>query len=99
MSETTFESLANITGHISSFTASANDGKLVQSSDDELNTEKTALAAYQLLTDATLLGKLTPEIQQDKLKRITVTFPNQFHVFTVSNDTIYGVERSTSALN
>jgi hypothetical protein len=29
------------------------------------------LAAYQLLSDATLLAKLTPDVQQDKLKRIT----------------------------
>ncbi|GAA5814171.1 hypothetical protein MFLAVUS_007664 [Mucor flavus] len=99
MSDATFESLANIPGHIGSFTASVQGGKVIQSSGDEASTEKVALAAYQLLNDATLLGKLTPEIQQDKLKRITVTFPSQFHAFTVSNDTIYGIERTNNASN
>ncbi|KAG2195924.1 hypothetical protein INT47_002697 [Mucor saturninus] len=96
MSDSTFEALANIPGHLSSFAASAQDGKVVQSSEGSTNTEKTSLAAYQLLGDATILAKLTPELQQDKLKRITVTFPSQYHVFTVSDDTIYGIERTNN---
>lgn len=47
------------------------NGKKSSAGSTEATTDKTALAAYQLLKDATILAKLTPDIQQDKLKRIT----------------------------
>ncbi|KAK4518167.1 uncharacterized protein ATC70_001518 [Mucor velutinosus] len=95
MSDPNFEALANVPAHISSFSASASDGNILQST-SQFRPE-TGLAAYQLLSDASLLGKSTPEIQQDKLKRITVTFPTHYHAFTVSNDTIYGIERTNNS--
>ncbi|GAN06387.1 hypothetical protein MAM1_0121d05869 [Mucor ambiguus] len=69
MSDPNFEALANIPAHISSFSASASEGNTLQSTSNFR--PETGLAAYQLLSDASLLGKYTPEIQQDKLKRIT----------------------------
>ncbi|KAL9553073.1 hypothetical protein MBANPS3_003475 [Mucor bainieri] len=69
MSDSNFDALANVPAHISSFSASASDGNILQST-SKFRPE-TGLAAYQLLSDASLLGKSTPEIQQDKLKRIT----------------------------
>ncbi|CAO3626663.1 unnamed protein product [Mucor hiemalis] len=97
MSNSSFEALANIPGHVQSFAASITNGKVIQSSSkDTEEVERVSLAAYQLLTDATVLGKLTPDINGDKLKRITITFPSQYHAFTVSNDTIYGIERTNN---
>ncbi|OAD08533.1 hypothetical protein MUCCIDRAFT_105503 [Mucor lusitanicus CBS 277.49] len=69
MSDPNFEALASVPAHISSFSASASDGSVQQSTSGFRS--ETGLAAYQLLSDASLLGKSTPEIQQDKLKRIT----------------------------
>ncbi|KAL7317246.1 hypothetical protein PS15m_003630 [Mucor circinelloides] len=95
MSDPYFDALANIPAHLSSFSASALDGSISQST-SEFRPE-TGLTAYQLLSDASLLGKSTPELQQDKLKRITVTFPTHYYAFTVSNDTIYGIERTNNS--
>ncbi|OBZ90977.1 hypothetical protein A0J61_00965 [Choanephora cucurbitarum] len=95
MTDPTFEALASIPGHLSSFVASARDGQMLQSTAD--NNEKVALAAYQMVADASLLSQKTTGFQQDKLEHITVTFPNEYHTFTISNDLIYGIERVNHA--
>ncbi|KAG2192643.1 hypothetical protein INT46_001101 [Mucor plumbeus] len=77
MSDSAFDSLANIPSHISSFSSSANDGSILQTTPNYR--PETGLAAYQLLSDSSQLGKSTPEIQQDKLKRITGKCDIQFN--------------------
>ncbi|KAI8360825.1 hypothetical protein BD560DRAFT_404837 [Blakeslea trispora] len=99
MTDPTFEALASIPGHLSSFVASTRDGQLLQSTNTTADSEKVASAAYQMLNDALLLTRNTTGFQQDKLENITVTFPNEYHTFTISNDLIYGIERANNTLN
>ncbi|KAG1055012.1 hypothetical protein G6F43_003013 [Rhizopus delemar] len=96
MSDSTFEALSNIPGHISSFSASLKDASVIQSNGTS-EVDRVAKVAYHLLTNGISIAKSTSSIQQDKLKCITVTFPSQYHAFTLSNDTIYGIERKTTS--
>ncbi|CAO3695706.1 unnamed protein product [Rhizopus stolonifer] len=97
MSNPVFESLSNTPKHISSFSASAKDASVIQSTrTSQTESNNIAKVAYHLLNNGVSIVKSTPSLKQDKLKCITVTFPSQFHAFTVSNDIIYGVERKNS---
>ncbi|KAG0164951.1 hypothetical protein DFQ28_009468 [Apophysomyces sp. BC1034] len=71
MTDPTLDALTNAPNHIVSFSASTNDGQVIQATRKSEDISREARSAYQLLTDASALGKLLPE--QDKLRKVTGT--------------------------
>ncbi|KAL0078082.1 hypothetical protein J3Q64DRAFT_1845479 [Phycomyces blakesleeanus] len=96
MSDANFDALSSLPGHLSSFSASVDNGKVINSTASPEETAREARVAYQLLNDASHLGTLFNENEADKLKRVTVTFGSHYHTFTANSDAIYGIQRRTS---
>ncbi|KAI8391827.1 uncharacterized protein BYT42DRAFT_611011 [Radiomyces spectabilis] len=71
MSDAKFTALQDIPGHIASFSASASDGRVLHTSRTEKETTKEAQAALRLLRDATRIARQVPELEHERLQRIT----------------------------
>ncbi|KAG2220389.1 hypothetical protein INT45_006560 [Circinella minor] len=77
MSSNSFESLSNLPGHISSFTASSIDGNIIN---ETTHSQEEAKSAVQLIHDATELSRHIPALQSEKLKSVTESIANRILV-------------------
>ncbi|CAG8456123.1 3877_t:CDS:2 [Paraglomus occultum] len=95
--DSNLESLEGLADHIASFTASCDDGKLIDSTPGIK--PQHASISRKIFENATLLvAKLKEKVGEDSepVVKVTVSYPEYNYAFTVSGDKLYGVKRANS---